>query len=243
MKPVAEQIQHLAIIMDGNGRWAEQRGLKRQDGHRKGVETLRDIVQAVRDKAIPVLTLYAFSSENQNRPPHEVKFLMHLAQHYIESHLAELHEHDIRIRVIGDKGAGDERLRDLLTHSEQITAHNKAMLLQIAFGYGAREEITQAVQGLVAEAKQGKLTPDEVSFERIRTRLYTHEVADPDLLIRTGGEQRLSNFLLLQSAYSELLFQPILWPDYTVQDLEEALADYHSRERRFGNVLMVREGQ
>ena len=205
-------VSHLAIVMDGNGRWAEQRNLSRQEGHVAGVETVRRAVRFIADAGIDCLTLFSFSTENWQRPPVEVKFLMRLLKHYIEADLAELHKSDVRVKVIGKRKGLDAQLVKLIEHAEQVTAANTSMRLQIAFNYGAREEIAEAAARLAARVADGRLDASDITPDQIDAELTTHGLPDPDLVIRTSGENRLSNFLLWQCAYSEFYFTDVLWP-------------------------------
>jgi undecaprenyl diphosphate synthase len=227
---------HIAIIMDGNGRWAKARGLPRAAGHRAGVEALRETVRAVGDMRIPWLTVYAFSSENWSRPKAEVTDLMGLLKLFIRRDLAELHQSGVRVLVIGDREnlAGDIRL--LLEEAESLTAGNTNMNLVIAFNYGARDEIARAARKIAQAAMEGLVEIDHVTPDLFETFLDTAAMPDPDLVIRTSGEQRLSNFLLWQAAYSELVFLPCYWPDFDRRKLAEAMEIYSSRDRRFGGV-------
>jgi undecaprenyl diphosphate synthase len=223
---------HVAIIMDGNGRWAHSHGMPRTMGHRKGAEALRKLLLPTKELGIKYLTLYAFSSENWGRPAEEVSDLMGLLQYYIEQELALLHEHKIRLHVIGDLSLCGKGLAAKIKHAMDETAAYDSLHLTIALSYGSRQEITQAMQRICADG----IAPEKIDENLIAKYLYTHDLPDPDLLIRTGGEQRLSNFLLWQSAYTEFYFTPTLWPDFLVEDLQNAVADFAGRERRFGNV-------
>ena len=239
MEPDVDQItpvSHLAIVMDGNGRWAEQRNLSRQEGHVAGVEAVRRAVRFIADAGIDCLTLFSFSTENWQRPPVEVKFLMRLLKHYIEADLAELHKSDVRVKVIGKRKGLDAQLVKLIEHAEQVTAANTSMRLQIAFNYGAREEIAEAAALLAARVADGGLDASDITPDLIDNELTTHGLPDPDLVIRTSGENRLSNFLLWQCAYSEFYFTDVLWPDFDASTLNAALQAYHKRERRFGGL-------
>jgi undecaprenyl diphosphate synthase len=225
---------HVAIIMDGNGRWAKARGLPRVAGHRAGADAVRRTMYACRDLGVGYLTLYAFSSENWKRPVAEVEDLFGLLRLYLRRELAELHANGVRLRVIGERSRLPADVVGLIDDAEQRTAGNARFTLIIAVNYGGQAEIVAAARRLAEEARTGRLDPasiDEALFERF---LDTHEIPDPDLLIRTSGEQRLSNFLLWQSAYTEFVFTPTLWPDFGREALEEAIDEYHRRERRFG---------
>jgi undecaprenyl diphosphate synthase len=227
---------HIAIIMDGNGRWAKARGLPRAAGHRAGVEALRETVRAAGDMRIPWLTVYAFSSENWARPKAEVSDLMGLLKLFIRRDLSELHRNGVRVLVIGDRENLAPDIKTLLDEAESLTKANANMSLVIAFNYGARDEIARAARKLTQAVKEGRLTPDEVTPETFETFLDTAAMPAPDLVIRTSGEQRLSNFLLWQAAYSELIFMPCYWPDFDRRKLVEAVDIYSTRDRRFGGV-------
>jgi undecaprenyl diphosphate synthase len=233
--------RHIAIIMDGNGRWAASRGLPRAEGHRRGVEALRRTVRAAGDLGVQVLTIFSFSSENWSRPPAEIHELMSLLRRFIRYDLAELHRNGVRVRVIGEREGLESEILDLLVEAEELTRENQKLTLVVAFNYGARQEIARATRHIAVEVAAGRLRPDEVTAELIGQHLDLPELSDPDLIIRTSGEQRLSNFLLWQAAYSELVFLPIYWPDFDRAALENAIAEYHRRERRFGG-LTARTG-
>jgi undecaprenyl diphosphate synthase len=225
---------HLAIIMDGNGRWAEQRRLPRILGHRKGVETVQQVVDECLDLGIGFLTLYAFSSENWGRPRHEVDALMGLLGNFLEKELKQLQQHGIRLVAIGELDRLPQATVEILKNIIEKTQHNTKMVLNLALSYGSRNELTRAMQQIGRDIAEGKLTPDELSEEDIVARLDTHDIPDPDLLIRTSGEMRVSNFLLWQIAYTELYFTEALWPDFSRQELMQALQAYSCRQRRFG---------
>lgn len=226
--------RHIAIIMDGNGRWAESRHLPRILGHRRGVETVRKIVTAVREKQIPYLTLYAFSSENWRRPEDEVGALMGLLGHYLSSELKTMLQQDIRLQVIGDISRLPKNIRNILFETMQRTAANRAMTLVLALSYGGRDELVNAARKLVEKTLAGKISLDEINDEQFAACLETNGIPDPDLLIRTSGEMRISNFLLWQIAYAELYFSDTFWPDFTEEQLNLALEEYTRRQRRFG---------
>jgi undecaprenyl diphosphate synthase len=233
--------RHVAIIMDGNGRWAAARGLPRTEGHRRGVEALRATVRAAGEMGIQVLTIFSFSSENWSRPPAEVRDLMGLLRRFIRHDLAELHKNNVRVRVIGEReGLASDILR-LLEEAEELTANNDGLIVVVAFNYGARQEIARAARRLAADVMAGKLLLEAVTAEALGNYLDASDLPDPDVIIRTSGEQRLSNFLLWQSAYSELVFVPTYWPDFDRATLEGAIAEYRRRERRFGG-LVARTG-
>ncbi|MCA0276450.1 MAG: isoprenyl transferase [Proteobacteria bacterium] len=227
---------HVAIIMDGNGRWAKARGLPRVAGHKAGVEALRRTVRAAADLGISWLTVYAFSSENWSRPKSEVTDLMGLLKIFIRRDLAELHNSGVRVRVIGDRATLQPDIRSLLEEAETLTAGNDSLTLVIAFNYGGRDEIARAARKLAEAVKRGDLASEDITPELFAEELDTSGIPDPDLLIRTSGEVRLSNFLPWQSAYSELVFQPCYWPDFTREHLADALREYTGRERRFGGL-------
>ena len=229
--------RHVAIIMDGNGRWAAARGLPRVQGHRRGVEALRKTVRAASDLGIAVLTISSFSSENWSRPRSEIRDLMSLLRRFIRNDLADLHNSNVRVRVIGERDDLSSDIRGLLEEAENLTRDNDGLTLVVAFNYGARQEIARAARRLAIEATQGRLSPDDITPELLARYLDVPDLPDPDVIIRTSGEQRLSNFLLWQAAYSELVFVPINWPDFDRSALESAIAEYHRRERRFGGLI------
>ncbi|TBW38483.1 isoprenyl transferase [Siculibacillus lacustris] len=228
--------RHVAVIMDGNGRWAQARGLPRTEGHRRGMESLRRIIRHASGIGVGYLTLYSFSSENWRRPAEEVGFLMSLLRFFIRRDLAELHAERVRIRVIGLREGLAPDIAALLDEAESLTAGNDGLTLVIAFNYGSRAEIAEAVRALAVEVAAGRLDPAAIDSDAIGERLFTAGLPDPDLVIRTSGEQRLSNFLLWQSAYSELVFSPVHWPDFDEARFDEAIREYNARERRFGGV-------
>lgn len=227
---------HVAIIMDGNGRWAKARGLPRLAGHRAGVEALRKTVRAAPGLGISYLTVYAFSSENWSRPKSEVSDLMGLLKLFIRRDLAELHQSGVRVRIIGDREGLQPDIKALLEESETLTAGNRALTLVIAFNYGGRDEIVRAARKLALEAARGEIDIDAITTDRFAASLDTADIPDPELVIRTSGELRLSNFLLWQAAYSELVFLPCYWPDFSREHFTDALRDFASRERRFGGL-------
>jgi undecaprenyl diphosphate synthase len=233
--------RHVAIIMDGNGRWAAARGLPRSEGHRRGVEALRRTVRAAGEIGIGILTIFSFSSENWSRPPAEVRDLMALLRRFIRNDLAELHGNNVRVRVIGERAGLDADILRLLEEAEELTRRNDGLTLMVAFNYGARQEIARAARRLAVEVRDGHLDADAVTADCLSRFLDAPDVPDPDLIIRTSGEQRLSNFLLWQAAYSEFVFVQTHWPDFDREVLEQALSEYHRRERRFGG-LVARAG-
>ena len=225
---------HVAIIMDGNGRWAKARGLPRVAGHRKGAEAVRRTIVAARDLGIGYVTLFSFSSENWSRPDGEVSELMSLLRFYLRSEIAELHKQGVRLRVIGDRARLSSDINQLIENGEAVTAGNTALTLVLALSYGSRQEIVQTVRKLADRVASGDLRLEDIDESRVSASLLTAGIPDPDLVIRTSGEQRLSNFLLWQSAYAELVFIDTLWPDFTRRDLEDAIKEFHRRERRYG---------
>nr|WP_316654056.1 isoprenyl transferase [uncultured Gellertiella sp.] len=228
--------EHVAIIMDGNGRWARARGFPRTMGHKKGVEAVREVVRAAGDIGISYLTLFAFSSENWRRPEAEVTDLMGLLRAFIRRDLADLHRENVRIRIIGERDNLRSDILPLLLEAEDTTRNNTALTLVIAFNYGARDEIARAMHKIATEIKAGGLTPEDITADLISARLDTAGIPDPDLIIRTSGEERLSNFLLWQAAYSELVFVPEFWPDFDRDLFLSTLEKYAGRERRFGGL-------
>jgi undecaprenyl diphosphate synthase len=229
--------QHVAIIMDGNGRWAIAHGLPRVEGHRRGVEALRRTVRAAADLGISVLTIFSFSSENWSRPPSEIRDLMGLLRRFVRNDLADLHKSNVRVRIIGERDDLDRDIRLLLQEAEDLTRGNDGLTLVVAFNYGARQEIARAARRLAIEVAAGRLAAEEISPERLGRYFDAPDIPDPDLIIRTSGEQRLSNFLLWQAAYSELVFVPINWPDFDRAALEGAIMEFRRRERRFGGLV------
>ncbi|MGH6988508.1 MAG: isoprenyl transferase [Stellaceae bacterium] len=231
---------HIAIIMDGNGRWAKTRGLPRYAGHRRGVEAVRRTVDAATEFGIRYLTLYGFSSENWKRPANEIYDLMGLLRHYLRAEIAELHRNGVRLRIIGDRARLSRDINTLIDKGEELTRDNDRLNLTIALSYGGRAEMTEAARRLARLAAAGDISPEEIDERAVASRLLTADLPDPDLVIRTGGEQRISNFLLWQSAYAELIFSPTYWPDFGKPDLERAINDFCGRERRFGAVVESR---
>ncbi|MGE3150099.1 MAG: isoprenyl transferase [Pseudorhodoplanes sp.] len=235
--PAHDAPRHVAIIMDGNGRWASARGLPRQEGHRRGVEALRRAVRAAGALGIRYLTIFSFSAENWSRPPSEIRELMGLLRLFIRHDLADLNRSGVRVRIIGERDGLDSEILKLLNEAEELTRGNTALTLVVAFNYGARQEIARAARRMAAEVAAGAIDPQSVTVETIGRFLDAPDVPDPDLIIRTSGEQRLSNFLLWQAAYSELVFVPAYWPDFDQATLEAAIAEYRRRERRFGGLI------
>jgi undecaprenyl diphosphate synthase len=228
--------QHIAIVMDGNGRWARKRLLPRPAGHREGAKAVLRIVRACVERGVSVLTLFAFSSENWQRPPKEVNLLMELFLNTLRTEVAQLHANNIRVRFIGDRTAFAEILQSYMHQAETQTAGNTAMTLIIAANYGGRWDIVQAARQLARDVLEAKLTPTDIMPEQLQNRLCLSDLPEPDLFIRTGGEQRISNFLLWQMAYTELYFTEQLWPDYDIADLNQACASFAKRQRRFGRI-------
>ena len=226
--------QHVAIIMDGNGRWARRRGLPRIAGHRQGVERVRDLVKACGDHGIPHLTLFAFSSENWRRPEQEVRLLMDLFLTALDREVQKLHENRVRFRVIGDIERFGPKIGARIRQAQHLTENNTTLTLTVAANYGGRWDIAQAAAELARRAVAGEIRPEDITAESLNPFLSLQDVPEPDLFIRTGGEQRISNFLLWQLAYTELYFTPVLWPDFDQAQFELALRSFAGRERRFG---------
>jgi undecaprenyl diphosphate synthase len=229
--------RHVAIIMDGNGRWAAARGLPRGEGHRRGVEALRRTVRAAGDLGIEFLTIFSFSAENWARPRAEIRELMGLLRRFIRHDLADLHRNGVRVRVIGERENLEPDIRRLLDDAEELTKSNDRLVLVVAFNYGARQEIARAAQRMASAVAAGDLMVSAVTADKLASYLDAPDLPDPDLIIRTSGEQRLSNFLLWQAAYSELVFVATYWPDFDRATLENAITEYHRRERRFGGLV------
>jgi undecaprenyl diphosphate synthase len=227
--------RHVAVIMDGNGRWAKKKGLDRIAGHRKGVESVRDVVRTSRELGIKWLTLYAFSEENWKRPKYEVKALMNLLNRYLKAELNEMLENGIRLACIGQTEKLPPDVQRTLWQIIEKTAHNKEMTLTLALSYGGRQEIVEAAKNMLRDIEKNRLNVKQITEERLSKYLYTSDIPDPDLLIRTSGEYRISNFLLWQIAYTEIYITPTLWPDFHKERYLEALLDYQKRERRFGS--------
>lgn len=227
--------QHIAIIMDGNGRWAKQRHLPRTSGHQAGVAAVRKTVEYCARRGVKVLTLFAFSSENWRRPQQEVSVLMDLFVSTLQREIDKLNKNGIRLRFIGDVSGFSEKLREKITEAEQLTQENRVLTLVIAANYGGRWDMRQALRRIAEKVADGELDPSQIDAELIDAHLSTADLPEPDLFIRTGGEQRISNFLLWQIAYTELFFTPVLWPDFGEEILDEAIKDYQGRQRRFGH--------
>lgn len=227
--------EHIAIIMDGNGRWAKERGINRVRGHHQGAEALRRLLEACRERPyIRYVTLYAFSTENWKRSPDEVNDLMNLLRHYVKREAKAMHKRGVRLQFIGQREALAADIRDELAAVETLTQANSKLTLTIALSYGARQEIAHAMRAIAQQVAEGTLSPASIDETTISAHLHTHHMPDPDLLIRTGGEERLSNFLLWQSAYTELYFTNVLWPDFGGDELDAAIHTFSQRERRFG---------
>ncbi|MDO9413382.1 MAG: isoprenyl transferase [Pseudolabrys sp.] len=227
---------HVAIIMDGNGRWAAARGLPRVEGHRRGVDALRRTIRSAGEMGVKIITVFSFSSENWSRPAAEIGELMGLLRRFIRNDLAELHKSGVRVRIIGERAGLEADIGRLLVEAEELTKDNTGLTLVVAFNYGARQEIARAAQRMAEDVAQGKLKPEDITIDTLGGFLDAPDLPDPDLVIRTSGEQRLSNFLLWQSAYSELVFVPVHWPDFDRAVLEGAIREYQQRERRFGGL-------
>lgn len=227
--------QHIAIIMDGNGRWAAARGTARVRGHNQGAEALRTMLEACRTRPyIKYLTLYAFSTENWNRSPDEVSDLMNLLRHYVKREAKTMHKNGVRLRFIGQRETLAKDIQNDLAEVEALTEKNETLTVTIALSYGARQELAEATRAIAAKVASGALKAEAITEHTLAEHLQTHGMPDPDLLIRTGGDERLSNFLLWQAAYTELYFTEVLWPDFTAAELDKAIACFSSRERRFG---------
>jgi undecaprenyl diphosphate synthase len=236
--PAAFEVpRHVAIIMDGNGRWAAARGLPRAEGHRRGVEALRRTIRAAGEIGIKFVTIFSFSAENWSRPASEIGELMGLLRRFVRNDLAELHKSNVRVRVIGERDGLDADIGRLLIEAEELTKNNDGLTLVVAFNYGARQEIVRAARSIVEAVAQGRVKADDIDMDTFSRFLDAPDIPDPDLIIRTSGEQRLSNFLLWQSAYSELVFVPTYWPDFDRTVLETAIREYQQRERRFGGLV------
>ncbi|NLZ48194.1 MAG: isoprenyl transferase [Clostridiales bacterium] len=228
--------KHIAIIMDGNGRWAKARNLPRTMGHRAGVETIRRIVKECNRIGVKYLTLYAFSTENWKRPKDEVNALMKLLLEYLKQEVEELHKNNVVVNHIGDISKLPEACQEELIKAYEKTKNNTGVVLSLALNYGGRDEIIHAVKNMIGQYKEGKIDINDISEESFSNYLYTTGIPDPDLVIRPSGEKRISNFLLWQSAYSEFWYSSIYWPDFTEEDLHQAIKDYQNRDRRFGGV-------
>ena len=230
------QLRHIALIMDGNGRWAQKKGLPRNAGHQKGAEVVLEIAKAAKEMGVQYLTIYAFSTENWKRSSEEVEGLMSLLRRYLGRNFKELAENDVRIRFIGERHRLADDIQAQMTRLEQETKNNKSATLLVALSYGARQEIVQAARLLAEKVKSGDILSKDIDEQTFSDMLYTADVPEPDLLIRTSGEQRLSNFLLWQLAYTEFYFTKTLWPDFTKEELKDIINQFQQRERRYGKV-------
>ena len=228
--------QHIAVIMDGNGRWAKQRGLSRNFGHREGAKVVRKVIEESYDLGVRYLTFFAFSSENWNRPKEEVDGLMKLYLDYLKSAESETSDKNVRVRIIGSREGLSKEIIDQINKIETNTISRDRMTLNIALNYGGRQDLLQAVRKVVEDVQAGLLDKDDITCEELAKRLYTEDIPDPDLLIRTSGEMRISNFLIWQCSYTEFYFSPVLWPDFSAKHLHEAIIEYQRRNRRFGGV-------
>ena len=228
--------KHVAIIMDGNGRWAKRRGMPRSMGHRAGADVLKQIVIAADDIGIRALTVYGFSTENWKRPEQEVSLLMALIKEYLNNNVKYMHEHNVRIRFIGYIGALSEELQQIIRDAELLTQNNTGLTLQLAINYGGRDEIVRTIRDITSSVKAGTITTDDITEDYVSSQLFTKEFSDVDLLIRPSSDFRISNFLLWQLAYAEFWFTYLHWPDFTKETLLEAVAAYQKRERRFGGL-------
>ena len=228
--------QHVVIILDGNGRWAKAKGMPRNYGHMQGSKNVEHMCEVAYNMGIKYLTVYAFSTENWNRPQDEVDALMKLLRNYMKTCVKRATKNDMRVRVIGDKTKLDEDIRKQIAELEEATKNNQGLNFQIAINYGSRDEMKRAMQRLAKDCVEGKVDPEEINESTIESYLDTHDIPDPDLMIRTSGEQRLSNYLLWQLAYSEFYFTDVPWPDFSKEELEKAVEQYNKRDRRFGGV-------
>ena len=236
-QPAPHAPLHVAIVMDGNGRWAKRRGLPRQVGHPKGVDAIRRVVEAAPDQGIRYLTLYAFSTENWRRPAGEVAEVMRLLKLYVNSDLDKLAREGVKVRILGRRAGLPADVAEIVERAERQTAHNSKFFLQVAFNYGGRADILDAARARAAAAASGAIAPENITEDLLQSRLSTGGIPDPDLVIRTSGEQRLSNFLLWETAYSEFVFQDVLWPDYDAEHLRIAIEEFQKRERRYGGAV------
>ena len=228
--------QHIAIIMDGNGRWAKQKKMPRNYGHMQGSKRVEDICRAAHELGVKYLTIYAFSTENWSRPADEVKALMKILRDYLKESVKKASENNMRVRVIGDRERLDEDIRASIEHLEEVSAGNTGLNFQIALNYGGRDEMLRAIRRIAAECKDGQLAVDDIDEKLFASYLDTSDIPEPDFMIRTSGEQRLSNFLLWQTAYSEFYFPEVLWPDFDKKELKKAIEEYTKRDRRFGGI-------
>ena len=229
-------LSHLAIIMDGNGRWSEEKGLPRENGHKEGVKSLRRLLRYIDDFKIPYLTVFSFSTDNWKRPKTEVSNLMNLLRKFIQTDLIELHNNNVKLRIIGNRDGIPKDIQQLIDSSEFLTRDNDGLYLQIAFNYSGRDEIINAIKKIGTSIKSGDIDPYNINEEIINSNLFTAGLPEPDLLIRTGSEKRISNFLLWQLAYTEIYFEKTLWPDFNKNLLSEAISDFNNRYRRYGRI-------
>ncbi len=228
--------QHIAIIMDGNGRWAKQKKMPRNYGHMQGSKRVEDICRAAHELGVKYLTIYAFSTENWSRPADEVKALMKILRDYLKESVKKASENNMRVRVIGDRERLDEDIRASIEHLEEVSAGNTGLNFQIALNYGGRDEMLRAIRRIATECKDGQLSVEDIDERLFASYLDTSDIPEPDFMIRTSGEQRLSNFLLWQTAYSEFYFPEVLWPDFDKKELKKAIEEYTKRDRRFGGI-------
>jgi len=231
--------QHIAIIMDGNGRWGTKRGLPRSHGHNKGVLVLKNIIKLCKNLGVKVLTVYAFSTENWSRPVEEVNFLLNLFDKVLQKELSEINKESIRLRFIGDLSPFPENLKQIISESEKITSNNKEFTLNVCMNYGGRQELVKVAKELSKKSLSGEIKPDDINEKLFASELYTKDFNDPELLIRTSGERRISNFLLWQLAYSEIYITEVLWPEFNEVEFLKAIIDYQSRNRRFGGIESI----
>ncbi len=228
--------KHIAIIMDGNGRWAIRKGLPRSFGHNKGVSVLKNIIKVSKNLDCKVLTVYAFSTENWTRPSKEVDFLINLFEKVLKKEISEIHQESIKIKFIGDLSPFPKALKSIISSSEALTENNKNFILNICVNYGGRQEIVQAAKEIAIKSSSGEIKPSDIDEQLFNSELLTHGIKDPELLIRTSGEKRISNFLLWQLAYSEIYITDVMWPDFNEIEFLKAIIDYQSRDRRFGGI-------
>ena len=236
LKSLGKLPKHIAVIMDGNGRWAVEKGLSRTEGHREGIESVRDIVKASSQMGIEYITLYAFSIENWKRPASEVSILMKLLEYFLKAELNDLHKNNVRIFTIGKTNSLPKTIQKLLYDAMELTKENTGLTLTLALSYSGRWDIVRAVQMIALDVRRGKVSPEDISDELFSSYLQTSNLPDPDLLIRTSGEIRVSNFLLWQIAYAEMFFTKTMWPDFTSDELDEIIKNFKQRERRFGGI-------
>ena len=234
---IKKEISHIALIMDGNGRWARSRGLPRYEGHAQGLRTLRKLLRDLKNLNISYLTLFTFSIDNWKRPKEETSKLMQLLRKFISNDLSELHSNNVRIKIIGSRNEIPKDIVDLIKGAEALTVNNTGLYLQVAFNYSGRQEIINATKKIAIASAKGEIDPNKIDNTIFESNLYSAGVPDPDLIIRTGSEKRVSNFLLWQLSYSEVYFEECLWPDFNKNKLDLAINDYNSRSRRFGNVI------